>query len=119
MYCRGMGNRRPEVFSTAVLFVGDLDAAVDFYHQLGMLVDIFDSTYAIVRLGDEELAHLQVVDQPTSATVYFNVPDVDVWHRRCVDGDLPATQVENRSWGMREFIATDPSGNRIRVGTNT
>jgi uncharacterized glyoxalase superfamily protein PhnB len=29
---------------------------------------------------------------------------------------LPATGIEDQPWGMREFVLTDPSGNRVRIG---
>ena len=113
-----MPTRGAHIFSTAILSVDDMATTAAFYRQLGASVDLFNTGYAIVGLDGEELAHLEVSEQAGHGSVYFNVPDVDAWYRRCVDAGLPVTAVEDRSWGMREFTATDPSGNRIRVGTN-
>ena len=119
LYRLVIGKSHDEVFSTAVLSVDDLADAVRFYSQLGVNVDLFSNSYAVVSLGDTELAHLQVTERPAgTATVYFNVPEVEVWHQRCVDAELPVTDLASRSWGMREFTTTDPSGNHIRIGTN-
>ena len=66
------------------------------------------------NLGLEE----NIDPQRNGAGCYIIVPDVDAWHARITNAGLNATVVETRPWGMREFTTIDPSGNRIRIGTN-
>ena len=102
--------------STAILPVQEMAAAEAFYTQLGLEVNLYDPGYAIVTLGGRELMHLEA--REGTGSVYLNVPDVDAWHSRCTRLTHDVTSVENRSWGMREFTLTDPSGNTMRIGTN-
>ncbi|MEQ9164596.1 MAG: VOC family protein, partial [Ilumatobacter fluminis] len=51
-----------------------------------------------------------------AAGCYITSTDADAWHDRLVAAGLPATRVETKPWGMREFSLADPSGNTIRIG---
>ncbi len=113
-----MPELRLPIVSTAILCVDDMTTATDFYRRLGFTVDLFDDDYAIVGSADAEMLHLQKRNCDSRGSVYLNVPDVDDWHRRCDSAGAPVTIVEDQIWGMREFTATDPSGNRLRIGTN-
>jgi uncharacterized glyoxalase superfamily protein PhnB len=50
------------------------------------------------------------------AGCYLITRDADAWHARMAAAGLPVTGIEDRPWGMREFVLTDPSGNRVRIG---
>ena len=113
-----MSDSHEPVIATAIFEVNDIAAAVVFYQQLGLQVDVFSEDYAIVIQRDGELLHLAAADNATPGSVYFNVPSADAWHVRCVDAGGEPTTVEDRPWGMREFSVADPSGNTVRVGAN-
>jgi uncharacterized glyoxalase superfamily protein PhnB len=51
------------------------------------------------------------------AGCFLIVPDSDDWHARLAAAGLPVSAIEDMPWGMREFTLTDPSGNRVRIGT--
>lgn len=106
------------VISTAILPTLDMEAAVAFYGDLGFTVDRFAADYALVIHHGHEVLHLAASDTRAQGIVYLNVSDVDGWHERCAQAGYSPGQVEDRSWGMREFSVLDPSGNTLRIGAN-
>lgn len=89
-----------------------------FYRQLGFRFELFDAGYGIVSYDGIELLHIVGAETPTPGAAYLNVPNADEWHAMCSAIGVPVTDIEDRPWGMREFAATDPAGNTIRIGTN-
>jgi hypothetical protein len=76
--------------------------------------------YLVMRLADVEL-HFSSHDASTAAAEAFVlVPDAGrlwkQWRSRDVAGLGP---MQDRPHGLREFVVTDPDGNRIRVGSPT
>lgn len=108
---------------TPTLPVVDMNDAVGFYEAAGFAVHRYDAGFVFVRHGEQSVFDLGLEEnidpQRNGAGCYVIVPDVDAWHARFTNAGLNATVVETRPWGMREFTAVDPSGNRIRIGTNT
>ena len=108
---------------TPTLPVVDMNAAVGFYEAAGFVVHRYDAGFVFVRHGEESVFDLGLEEnidpQRNGAGCYIIVPDVDAWYARFTNAGLNATLVETQPWGMREFTTIDPSGNRIRIGTNT
>jgi hypothetical protein len=97
--------------------VEDGRVAADWYGQLGFVV-IGDHRfepglplYVFLRRGDIDL-HLSehLGDAPPASVAYFYVDDVDAIAEQF------DTEVRVQPWG-REIELTDPSGNRLRIGT--
>jgi len=107
---------------TPTLPVVDMGTAIGFYEAAGFDVRPYDDGFAFVSYGDQSLFDLDLnadVTPPTNgAGCYIITREVDVWHRRFRSAGLEVTDVADMPWGMHEFTLTDPSGNRIRVGTN-
>jgi uncharacterized glyoxalase superfamily protein PhnB len=63
-----------------------------------------------------DLDVIEIDPERNGAGCYMIVPEVDDWHARLTDAELPVSPVDNMPWGMREFALTDPFGNRVRIG---
>ena len=106
------------VVATPILTADDMAASSTFYQQLGFRFELFDAGYGLVSYEGIELLHIVAADPPTPGAAFLNVPDADEWHAKCSALGVSVTIIEDRPWGMREFTATDPAGNAIRIGTN-
>jgi catechol 2,3-dioxygenase-like lactoylglutathione lyase family enzyme len=111
-----------------------IDENLDFYRALGFEVT-FQQTrpnpYAVVARGDIELHFFAMKTyQPTESysTCYITTTDVDGLYdafRRGLQaalGKVPTRglprigPVKNMSYGVRQFLVTDPGGNTLRIG---
>ena len=108
---------------TPTLPVVDMNAAVGFYEAAGFVVHRYDDGFVFVRHGEQSVFDLGLEEnidpKRNGAGCYIIVTDVEAWQARFTNAGLNATVVETMPWGMREFTTVDPSGNRIRIGTNT
>ncbi len=100
-----------------------------FYEKLGFSVagwwpDEYGG-YAILVRGDLSMHFFTYADLSPSdnyAQCYWRVNDVDALHAEFRAVGLPSFGIprlvglEDKAWGMREFVIVDPSGNLIRVG---
>ncbi|GHJ14102.1 MULTISPECIES: glyoxalase superfamily protein [unclassified Micromonospora] len=101
-----------------VLRVRDTDAAVAWYARLGF-VRQWEHRFApdlpryvsIARPGMEIHLSEHAGDARPGTLVYLYVDDVDALAAAC-----GGVEVGSQDWG-RDFVVTDPDGNRIRVGT--
>ncbi|MET1071475.1 MAG: VOC family protein, partial [Umezawaea sp.] len=111
-----------------------IDEVLDFYQAIGFEVTYRQkspNTYAIVRRGGIELQFfvLKAVDPANSySTCYVITSDVDDLYRSFRDGIRAATgrvplrgvprigALKDMSYGVRQFVMTDPGGNMIRIG---
>ena len=97
--------------------VTDLDRSIGFYERLGFdIVERLDD-YAVLESGQVEL-HLNRTGDRTAdeAFVHTTSDPTSLWkrlHERQVSGLGP---VQDQPWGLREFVTTDPDGNRLRIG---
>lgn len=111
-----------ELIVQPILPVRDMAEAESFYRLAGFEVTRYDDGYGWVRRNGRELFHLvaapELEPERNSSACYIHTADVDAWHVGWRDADLPVGDLENQPWGMREFTVFDPSGNRLRVGTN-
>ena len=104
--------------ATPILTADGISTSSTFYQRLGFRFELFDGGYGIVSFEGIELFHIVAADPPIPGAAYLNVPDADEWHAKCSAIGVPVTAIEDRPWSMREFIATDPAGDAIRIGTN-
>jgi catechol 2,3-dioxygenase-like lactoylglutathione lyase family enzyme len=108
---------------TPILPVLDMPISIRFYEAAGFTVREYEpgGGYAFVTHDDESVFDLAVsedaLDPATNrAGCYVIVPDVDAWHDRLDEARLPVTDPADQPHGMREFVLTDPNGNRLRIG---
>jgi lactoylglutathione lyase len=116
------------------LHVGDVDAAVDFYTDVGFEVEGRGASWARLRLGGGRL-RLQSDDYIKSHPHYFSehldrrprgigveiVVEVDegideVAARMHARGAI-VKDLHERPWGARDFRVADPDGYFVRVTT--
>lgn len=113
------------VDSTPILPVLDMVRSIAFYDRAGFDVRPYDGgDYSFVTVEDESVFDLDVAAGPlvpanNRAGCYLIVTEVDEWHGRLADLGLDVTAVQDQPWGMREFMLSDPDGNRLRFGQST
>ena len=110
-------------------FVEDMEAALNFYtrvldFELAPGEGPDDPVLVLVR-GEAELMLTRLPgDQAAKANCYVLVEDVDAlfeaWTARGLDQSHRTESPVHlgpfdQSWGTREFYATDPAGNTLRV----
>ncbi|HEX7154082.1 MAG TPA: VOC family protein [Thermoanaerobaculia bacterium] len=116
-------------FPTAVpeIPVDDLDAALDYYaRRLGFRVDwggegggIAGISQGNCRLFLTNAAFRELHGNHAPVVIWLNVDSkeaVDALHERwrANQAEILAPP-ESKPWGLHEFIAADPDGNRLRV----
>ena len=108
---------------TPTLPISDMNLAVAFYETAGFQVRRYDDGFAFVSLDDQSVFDLDLIATTDPATngagCYIVTDDVDAWHGRLVAAGLSVTPIDDMPWNMHEFTLTDPSGNRVRIGTPT
>ncbi|GLZ44715.1 hypothetical protein Acsp06_09000 [Actinomycetospora sp. NBRC 106375] len=110
------------VVAVPILPARDMAEVVEFWSRVPHLtVDEYaGGGYAFVRHQGAEVIHLghfPDVDPSTNrAGCYLHVTAVDDLRREFVHAGVPASEVVDEPWGMREFRVTDPSGNLVRLG---
>jgi uncharacterized glyoxalase superfamily protein PhnB len=99
-----------------VLPVKDLKAALSFYSdKLGFQQLFEQGPYAGVGRGPIEI-HLDAATAgATPVTFRINMTGVDAIHAEIDPKGVvdPKEQLETKPWGLRQFSAVDPFGNRI------
>jgi len=112
--------REPHLAKTAVPILpsGDLDRTEAFYLRTG-LADArrYDDNYLLVSLDGVEL-HFARQDVVTPGVCFLHVVDATkVWKRLRHQGIDGVGDIADQDYGLREFVLTDPDGNRIRFGS--
>ena len=111
-----------------------IQPVVDFYTALGFEVTFLQTSpnpFAAVRRGDVDLQFFGMKQYEPSAsysTCYVLTDDVDAMHAafraglKAAYGRVPSRglprlgPLRDMSYGVRQFLMTDPGGNCIRVG---
>jgi uncharacterized glyoxalase superfamily protein PhnB len=102
------------------------DRSLPFYLEgLGFIVDWehrFEPGYPlfvqISRHGQSIFLTEHKGDCEVGGAVYFLVPDADKCFVEFTSRNVKATQApQNTPWGTREFVLTDPDGNRLRFAS--
>jgi ribonuclease HI len=107
-----------------ILPVRDLDAALERYRQLGFDVSTAagPDRYGFARRGPVSLHLTEWPDHDpatTASSVYLYVSDADRVRRDWVASGVPGrfTELEDTTYGLREFAFVDPEGTLHRVGS--
>jgi catechol 2,3-dioxygenase-like lactoylglutathione lyase family enzyme len=106
-------------FSAAmpILPVQDLARTEAFYLLLGFTVTLRHPDYLIMQAGPAEI-HFGREEAPVPASCYLDTPDAGrIWKQLRSNDIQGLSPVEDHDYGMREFVITDPDGNRLRVGS--
>lgn len=111
-----------------------IQPVVDFYSALGFEVTFIQKSpyaYVVVERGDVELQFfgMKAYDPAESISgCYVLTDDVDAMHNafraglKAAYGRIPSRglprigPVKDMSYGVRQFLMTDPAGNSIRIG---
>ncbi|MFD3483608.1 VOC family protein [Streptomyces sp. NPDC058665] len=111
-----------------------IQPVVDFYSALGFEITFLQRSpnpYAVVERGDVELQFFGMKKYEPAASIsgcYVLTDDVEAMHSafraglKAAYGRIPARglprigPVKDMSYGVRQFLMTDPAGNTIRIG---
>jgi catechol 2,3-dioxygenase-like lactoylglutathione lyase family enzyme len=116
----------PLVPTAPEFFVRDLDRSVAFYTEgLGFTVLRQEPDFAVIALGQSHVllaaeAHssrewLASGPRGIGMNTRIMVDDVDAVYERAKAAGVPITQdIADRSYGLRDFILTDPDGFMLR-----
>lgn len=113
-------------------FVRDLDASVSFYvEQLGFRQVRRDTNFAVVALGDAYVL-LSAADEEgrdlrrwldsgprgVGVNVRIMVEDADdAYERATASGIAAVRELDDRPYGLRDFIVADPDGFLLRFAS--
>jgi catechol 2,3-dioxygenase-like lactoylglutathione lyase family enzyme len=118
---RRVGRRRGHdaaVRAVPVLASADLDRTRDYYASLGFRLVERHEHYLVMHSGGTELHFSSRPDTP-AVVAFLQVVDAGaLWKRLRSDGVAGLGPIEDQPWGLREFVITDPSGNRLRVASS-
>ena len=100
-----------------ILSSSDLDRTRSYYTALGFQVVERHEHYLVMHSGGMELHFSSRPDTP-AVLAFLQVVDAGaLWKRLTSDGVAGLGPVQDQPWGLREFIVTDPDGNRIRIAS--
>jgi uncharacterized glyoxalase superfamily protein PhnB len=98
-----------------------LEQAFGFTHGVTLAEPDGQLRYAEMRHGESVLMLIRKGDQATAtlgaAALYTYVGDVDAALARARDAGAGVTEAEDRPWGDRAAIVTDPDGYRWVLAT--
>jgi catechol 2,3-dioxygenase-like lactoylglutathione lyase family enzyme len=108
----GMGAAIP------ILPSADLDRTAAYYQGLGLKVTGRYDGYLVLNAGSAEMHFSSDGDVAAPGHAFLHVADARrLWKQLKDAGVAGIGPVEDQPHGLREFVATDPDGNRIRVGS--
>jgi catechol 2,3-dioxygenase-like lactoylglutathione lyase family enzyme len=118
---------KPPIGAIPILPARDLDATMSFYERLGFRQAGRWPDYLIVVRDELELHFFSCPDINPATSIagcYLRVRDADAFHAVFASAGLSewgtgfpcVSEVEATDYGMREFAATDPDGNLMRIG---
>jgi catechol 2,3-dioxygenase-like lactoylglutathione lyase family enzyme len=115
---RRAGREAAVTGASPILLSTDLDRSCDYYKGLGFdLVGRYDG-YLVLHADGVELHLSTRTAGQAPGDAFVHVRDAGaLWKRLKHDGVTGLGPVEDQPWGIREFVATDPDGNRIRLGS--
>jgi len=97
-----------------------------FYADLGFTIEWSSDVLAYVRHGEASflLQNFYVQEHADNFMMHLLVEDVEAWWRHVQARGLQSKYrimtepPEDRSWGLRDFVITDPTGVLWRIGQN-
>jgi catechol 2,3-dioxygenase-like lactoylglutathione lyase family enzyme len=118
-----MASVRPEDQLALELFVRDFQRSLTFYQALGFEVERSDDEFAVLRWEGcgfllQLSKRLPEVPARPWANIRIMVSDVDEYWRKAAELGAPVfVEIGDRSYGLRDFIVTDPDGFGIRFAS--
>lgn len=110
--------------ATPILDVASVEASIDHYTtKLGFTAswdwpEGDDKTFAAVSNGAVTLFLAETEGTIHPTWVFFDVNSADHVHEAYVEAGATIVEAPNdKPWGSREFLATDPDGNVLRVAS--
>ena len=101
----------------AILPSSDLNRTAAFYAPVGFAEAERNDNYLVLDNNGAQL-HFSRQDTVTPGTCLVHVTDAaKMWKQLRHLGVDGVGDVADQSHGLREFILTDPDGNRVRIGT--
>lgn len=117
---RRIMRRAPAMVAIPILCSTDLDRTIDYYRSLGLQVVERHDSYLVMHAGAAELHFTSEPVTSAPGQAFLHVPDAaKMWKQLQIHGLAGIGPVQDQPTGLREFVVTDPDGNRIRVGTPT
>jgi hypothetical protein len=107
----------------AALYVQDIREAMSFYEGLGFAVIRFEGTFVELRWDETPLFLVEMEGMAPAPPRRFGdlrimVPDVDhYWDLAGQQGLKIIRPIQNRNYGLRDFIISGPGGLAIRFAT--
>jgi hypothetical protein len=99
-----------------ILPSSDLDRTVAFYAPTGFVESERYPGYLLLHNGVE--LHFSQPGLATLAECYIHVDDAQALHDRLHDHGIDGLgPIADQNYGLREFVLTDPDGNRVRFGS--
>lgn len=100
-----------------ILPSGDLDRTAAFYARAGFTDAEHHDGYLLLNNDGVEL-HFAHHDTVTPGTCFVHVADATkMWKQLREWGVDGVGEIADQDYGLREFVLTDPDGNRIRIGS--
>jgi len=106
----------------------DFELSKDFYQTMGFKLGWADEQLAYFSHGEHcafLLQNFYVKEQAENFVMHLLVEEVDAWWAQIQAArlderfDTRLIAPQDQPWGMREFMAFDPSGVLWRIGQNT
>lgn len=100
-----------------ILPSSDLDRTTAFYARAGFTDAERHAGYLLLHNDSVEL-HFARQDAVTPGTCFVHVTDATKMWKQLRDlGVEGVGEITDRDYGLREFVLTDPDGNRVRIGS--
>lgn len=97
----------------------DLDRTAAFYTAAGFSLTERHDCYLLLHNSGVEL-HFSHESDPTPSQCFLHVADAaKLWKQLRDSGIAGVGEVAEQGYGLREFVLTDPDGNRVRFGSPT
>ena len=111
--------RRADARTIPILPSADLDRTSAFYQTFGMEEIARYERYLLMGMAGVELHFSSRNESPAAGEAVVLVPDAGRLWKQLKSRDVAAGlgPVEDQPYGLREFVVTDPDGNRIRVAS--
>jgi catechol 2,3-dioxygenase-like lactoylglutathione lyase family enzyme len=110
----------PATLAIPILYSTDLDRTAAFYGPLGLKIIERHDEYLVMGVGAVELHFTSGNLASAPGQAFLHVPDAGKLWKELQGGSVGGVgPLEDHLSGLREFLVTDPDGNRIRVGSPT
>ncbi|MFR9779505.1 bleomycin resistance protein [Micromonospora sp. MS34] len=101
-----------------ILASTDLDRTAAFYTAAGFTETARHPGYLLMHTGGVELHFSLEPDNATPGQCFIHVTDaLKLWKRLRHRATTGVGPIADQDYGLREFVLTDPDGNRVRFGS--